>query len=93
MNLGGYRCQRILAVCARARPPTIRSPEERLPKRHKNAPPAEALYSPIEWRSAAEYGDIRYEKADRIAKITIARPEVRNAFRPQTLAELREAFG
>ena len=35
--------------------------------------------------SAAEYDDIRYEKADGIAKITIDRPEVRNAFRPQTL--------
>ena len=39
-----------------------------------------------------EYGDILYEKGDGIAKITINRPEVRNAFRPQTLAELRDAF-
>jgi naphthoate synthase len=64
-----------------------------LPQRHKQAPPEESLYAPIEWRSAAEYEDIRYEKADGIAKITIDRPEVRNAFRPQTLAELRDAFG
>jgi naphthoate synthase len=64
-----------------------------MPKRHKEAPPEEDLYAPIEWRSAAEYGDIRYEKANGIAKITIDRPEVRNAFRPQTLAELRDAFG
>jgi naphthoate synthase len=64
-----------------------------MPKRHKEAPPEEDLYAPIEWQSAAEYGDIRYEKADGIAKITINRPEVRNAFRPQTLAELRDAFG
>jgi naphthoate synthase len=64
-----------------------------VPQRHKAAPPEESLYAPIEWRSAAEYGDIRYEKADGIAKITINRPEVRNAFRPQTLAELRDAFG
>jgi naphthoate synthase len=64
-----------------------------LPQRHRNAPPEQDLYAPIEWLSAAEYGDIRYEKADGIAKITIDRPEVRNAFRPQTLAELRDAFG
>jgi naphthoate synthase len=63
-----------------------------LPRRHKEAPPEEALYAPIEWRAAAQYGDIRYERGDGIAKITIDRPEVRNAFRPQTLAELREAF-
>ena len=42
--------------------------------------------------SAGEYGDILYEKAEGIAKITINRPEVHNAFRPQTLAELRDAF-
>ena len=45
-----------------------------------------------EWRAAGEYRDIRYELADGIAKITIDRPEVRNAFRPQTLFELSEAF-
>jgi naphthoate synthase len=38
------------------------------------------------------YADIRYELADGIAKITIARPEVRNAFRPETLIELSEAL-
>lgn len=63
-----------------------------MPVRHRNAPPEEVLYQPIEWRSAGEFNDIRYEKADGIAKITINRPEVRNAFRPQTLAELRDAF-
>jgi naphthoate synthase len=44
------------------------------------------------WKSAREYRDIRYETADGIAKITINRPEVRNAFRPQTLFELSGAF-
>jgi naphthoate synthase len=63
-----------------------------MPIRHKDAPPDSDLYAPIEWRSAGEFTDILYEKADGIAKITINRPEVRNAFRPQTLAELREAF-
>ena len=46
----------------------------------------------IEWHSAAEYGDIMYEKAEGIAKITINRPEVHNAFRPQTIDEMSEAF-
>ncbi len=41
-----------------------------MPKRHKEAPPEETLYAPIEWQSAGEYDDIRYEKADGIAKIT-----------------------
>jgi naphthoate synthase len=45
-----------------------------------------------EWRSAGDYGDIRYEISEGIAKITIARPEVRNAFRPQTLIEISDAL-
>ncbi|MDQ4132123.1 MAG: 1,4-dihydroxy-2-naphthoyl-CoA synthase [Actinomycetota bacterium] len=44
------------------------------------------------WKPQGEYGDIRYETAEGIAKITICRPEVRNAFRPQTLFELSDAF-
>ena len=45
-----------------------------------------------DWVTAAEYGDIEYHVAEGIAKITINRPEVRNAFRPQTLFELSDAF-
>src|SRR5260370_12907695 len=45
-----------------------------------------------DWRRAKEYQDIRYEKWEGIAKVTINRPEVRNAFRPQTLFELSGAF-
>jgi naphthoate synthase len=63
-----------------------------VPTPHKDAPPSEHLYAPIEWREAADYEDIRYERGEAIARITIDRPEVRNAFRPQTLAELRDAF-
>src|SRR5215208_354033 len=63
-----------------------------MPIRHKQAPPEEQLYAPIEWSSAGDFTDILYEKTDGIAKIAINRPEVKNAFRPQTLAELRDAF-
>ncbi len=45
-----------------------------------------------EWTPAGDYEDIRYETADGIAKITIDRPEVRNAFRPQTVVELSGAL-
>jgi len=44
------------------------------------------------WKKAGEHKDIRYEKWQGIAKITINRPEVRNAFRPQTLFEMSAAF-
>ena len=45
------------------------------------------------WKSCGNYTDIRYEKsAEGIAKITINRPEVRNAFRPLTVREMRKAL-
>jgi naphthoate synthase len=61
-------------------------------QRHKDASPEEELYAPIEWSPAGEYEDIRHETGDGIAKITIDRPEVRNAFRPQTLIEISGAL-
>jgi len=45
-----------------------------------------------DWKKAEDYSDIRYELADGMAKITINRPEVRNAFRPETTQQLIEAF-
>ena len=54
-------------------------------ERFRDAPPPA-------WVSKGEYGDVTYEVAEGIAKITICRPERRNAFRPQTLFELADAF-
>ncbi|TMG58842.1 MAG: 1,4-dihydroxy-2-naphthoyl-CoA synthase [Chloroflexi bacterium] len=44
------------------------------------------------WKGSGEYEDILYETSDGIAKITINRPEVRNAFRPATVVEMSKAF-
>jgi naphthoate synthase len=47
----------------------------------------------VTWHGSGEYSDIRYETTDDgIAKITICRPEVHNAFRPQTLIEMSAAL-
>nr|WP_300971733.1 1,4-dihydroxy-2-naphthoyl-CoA synthase [Thiocapsa sp.] len=50
--------------------------------------------SPVVWEAPPGdlYQDILYQRAEQIAKITINRPEVRNAFRPQTVRELIDAF-
>ncbi|PKP09284.1 MAG: 1,4-dihydroxy-2-naphthoyl-CoA synthase [Bacteroidetes bacterium HGW-Bacteroidetes-4] len=45
-----------------------------------------------EWTSIKQYEDIKFEYFEGIAKITINRPEVRNAFRPETTKELSDAF-
>ena len=52
------------------------------------------LYAPIEWRDCSTgYEDILYHKSgDGIAKITINRPQVRNAFRPRTVKEMLQAL-
>lgn len=46
----------------------------------------------IQWEQVKPYTDIIYERADGIARVTINRPEVRNAFRPETVAEMIDAF-
>ena len=46
----------------------------------------------LDWQSAGEFSDILYEKAEGIAKLTINRPRVRNAFRPETVLQLCQAF-
>jgi len=46
----------------------------------------------FEWHTAATYEDILYQKADGIARVSINRPEVHNAFRPKTVFEMLDAF-
>ena len=63
------------------------------PSKPKPKPgPSPDLPDPV-WVSQPGYEDIRYQKsAEGIAKVTINRPEVRNAFRPQTVTEMIRAF-
>ena len=46
----------------------------------------------IDWQTVKEYSDITYHKADGMARIAFNRPESRNAFRPQTIDEMIDAF-
>lgn len=46
----------------------------------------------VNWQTAHTYEDIIYQKAEGIARISINRPEVHNAFRPQTVFEMLDAF-
>jgi naphthoate synthase len=46
----------------------------------------------IQWETGHDYTDILYDRAEGIARVTINRPEVRNAFRPLTVTELLDAF-
>jgi naphthoate synthase len=48
--------------------------------------------SHIVWQKAGSFADIKYDKCEGIAKITINRPSVRNAFRPQTILDMSAAF-
>ncbi|HLY30075.1 MAG TPA: 1,4-dihydroxy-2-naphthoyl-CoA synthase [Ktedonobacterales bacterium] len=51
-----------------------------------------AIKPALDWQTIREYSDILFEQAEGIAKITINRPELRNAFRPETLTQMIEAF-
>ncbi|TVZ39662.1 1,4-dihydroxy-2-naphthoyl-CoA synthase [Alteromonadaceae bacterium 2753L.S.0a.02] len=57
-----------------------------------NDPAKSSIKPALDWQVSGSYSDIRYEKSQGIAKITINRPEVRNAFRPQTISEIRDAL-
>src|SRR6185295_14955497 len=48
--------------------------------------------SPPYWVDVKQYGDITYRKSGGVARIAFNRPEVRNAFRPESLVELQDAF-
>ena len=48
--------------------------------------------SRIEWQTAKVFEDITYKKCNGVARIAFNRPDVRNAFRPKTTAELLQAF-
>tara|TARA_B100001248_G_scaffold262713_1_gene261361 strand:- start:20264 stop:21124 length:861 start_codon:yes stop_codon:yes gene_type:complete len=53
---------------------------------------AQTLLATLQWETVNTYEDIIYQKADGMAKVTINRPHKRNAFRPQTVAEMIDAF-
>lgn len=46
----------------------------------------------VDWKQVRDYSDITYHKAEGMARIAFNRPEVRNAFRPQTIDQMTEAF-
>lgn len=46
----------------------------------------------VNWKTVKEYEDITYKKSEGVARIAFNRPNIRNAFRPKTVAELYEAF-
>jgi len=57
-----------------------------------NDPAQSSIVSALNWKPEGQWRDIEYHVAEGIAKITINRPEKRNAFRPQTVTELIKAF-
>ncbi len=57
-----------------------------------NDPAQSSIVSALNWKPEGQWRDIEYHVAEGIAKITINRPEKRNAFRPQTVIELIKAF-
>src|SRR5690606_19830426 len=88
------RAERAYKSARRAR--ANHEPRTTMPKHHFTHRPS--VSGPFEWEAAGEYTDILYHKGKPgtdtagIAKVTINRPEVRNAFRPLTVQEMQHAF-
>jgi naphthoate synthase len=80
----------------KTKPSVASATAKALPAKKRAASPATAPVPPPTvpaWKKQRGYKDVVYAKADEgIAKITINRPEVRNAFRPETVQELQAAF-
>src|SRR5664279_1349271 len=94
---GGCRKDPRRAACKRPRRrprPAPRGPRRLHPPRSRlRLGGARRMTGPVTWTPAADYHDIRYEHSGTgVAKVTIDRPEVRNAFRPETVAEMIDAF-
>ena len=90
-RIGGAWCGRLnrLWMAPYAVPVTLTDP----PRLDDGGHPGATTIRPgAEWEPVGSWTDIAYATAGGIAKITINRPEKRNAFRPQTLFELRDAF-
>src|ERR671937_904353 len=68
----------------------IVGPDQRRERQHVAV--EQRIEPALDWQPAGDYTDIRYETAQGIAKLTIDRPEVRNAFRPETVMEMSDAF-
>lgn len=64
----------------------------RITRSFLSEPPDGGTMDKVDWKTARDYEDIRFETVEGIAKITIDRPEVHNAFRPRTITELIDAF-
>jgi naphthoate synthase len=78
---------------AKKKTPSKKTPTRKTASRKAPAGRRAATRERERWTPIREYEDIRYERtADGIAKVTINRPEVRNAFRPRTVIEMKQAF-
>jgi len=76
------------------RAPTLptSNPESPMSTHPTSEPAPPAIRPALAWRAVRTWSDVQLHKAEGVAKVTICRPEVHNAFRPETVAQLLEAF-